>query len=163
MPTAKRLWRAAVLLAAASTSLRRGAAWNSRSGSRSCLVSSLDPCRRLYTRARANQKWPRFLAIQPSIQNAVASGEPSLLPARSLRMRQEPYDWPRVGHFVGGVARDCRGCRHGPVRAVRPRLDPGGGHRGAVEETGGLTAVRCSCGAAAKQRYGVGSTPNSRS
>jgi hypothetical protein len=23
-----------------------------------------------------------------------------LLPPRSLRMRQEPYDWPRVGGFV---------------------------------------------------------------
>jgi hypothetical protein len=27
-------------------------------------------------------------------------GETFLLPARSLCMRQEPYDWPRVGGFV---------------------------------------------------------------
>jgi hypothetical protein len=57
-------------------------------------------------------------------------------------LRLAPRGWLR-----SDVARNCRGCRHGPVRAVRPRLDPGGGHRGAVEETGGLTAVRCSCGA----------------
>ena len=77
-----------------------GAAWNSRSGSRSCLVSSRDPCRRLYTRVRANRRWPRFLAIQPSIQNAVAPGGTFPLPAGSPRMRQDPYDWPRVGGFV---------------------------------------------------------------
>jgi hypothetical protein len=87
-------------LAAASTSLRRVAASNSHSGSRSCLVSSRDPCRRLYTRARANRRWPRFLTIQPSIHNAVAPGGTFLLPARSPCMRQEPYDWPRVGGFV---------------------------------------------------------------
>jgi hypothetical protein len=60
----------------------------------------------------------------------------------SRTVRLAPRGWLR-----SGVARDCRGCRHGPVRAVGPRFDPGGGHRGAVEETGGLTAVRCSCGA----------------
>jgi hypothetical protein len=57
-------------------------------------------------------------------------------------VRLAPRGWLR-----SDVARNCRGCRHGLVRAVRPRLNPGGGHRGAVEETGGLTAVRCSCGA----------------
>jgi hypothetical protein len=58
-------------------------------------------------------------------------------------VRLAPRGWLRRG-----MARDCRGRRHGPVRAVRPRLDPGAGHRGAVEETGGLSAARCSCGAA---------------
>jgi hypothetical protein len=57
-------------------------------------------------------------------------------------VRLAPRGWLR-----GGMARDCRGRRHGPVRAVRPRLSPGAGHRGAVEGNGGLTTARCSCGA----------------
>jgi hypothetical protein len=44
-------------------------------------------------------KMAAFLAIQPSIQNALPRGT-FLLPARSRRMRQEPYDWFRVGGFV---------------------------------------------------------------
>jgi hypothetical protein len=52
------------------------------------------------TRERANRRWPRFLAIRPSIQNAVAPGEPSCCPPRLPRMRQDPYDWPRVGGVV---------------------------------------------------------------
>jgi hypothetical protein len=51
----------------------------------------------------ASAREPKMAAvpwIQLSIQIAVASGEPSLLPARSPRMRQDPYDWPRVGGFV---------------------------------------------------------------
>jgi hypothetical protein len=52
----------------------------------------------LYTRARANRRWPRFLAIQPSIQNAVAQGNLPAAPA--FASYQEPHDWPRVGGFV---------------------------------------------------------------
>jgi hypothetical protein len=80
------------------------------------------------------------------IQNAVAPGEPSCCPrVRFVYVRNRTTGPAWV--VRSGMARDCRGCRHGPVRAVRPRLDPGGGHRGVVEEMGGLTAVRCSCGA----------------
>ena len=87
----------------------------------------------------------------------------------SAELDEPPPSRPRTGQGTARrgrlpVARDCCGCRHGPVRAVRPRLDPGGGHRGAVEETGGLTTARCSCGAALSgARCCVGSTPNSRS
>jgi hypothetical protein len=38
--------------------------------------------------------------MQPSIQNAVAQGEPSCCLPGSPRMRHDPYDWPRVGGFV---------------------------------------------------------------
>ena len=117
--------------------LVREAAWS----------SSRDPCRRLCTRAREPKmaavpcdstvdsecRCPRGTFLLPAAFSSYASGP----------VRLAPRGWLR-----SGMARDCRGCRHGPVRAVRPRLDPGGGHRGAVEETGGLTTARCSCGAA---------------
>jgi hypothetical protein len=134
------LWRAA----AGPTSLRRVAASNSRSGPRSCLVTSRDPCRRLYTRARANRSGRGSLRLNHQFRMRCLQGN---LPAArafpsyaSRTVQLAPCGWLR-----GGMARDCRGCRHGPVRAVRSRLDPGGGHCGAVEATSGLTTARCSC------------------
>ena len=98
-------------------------------------------------RERANRRWPRFLAIHRRFRMPLPRGT-FLLPAAFSSYASGPVRLAPRGWLRSGMARDCRGCRHGPVRAVRPRLDPGGGHRGAVEETGGLTTARCSCGAA---------------
>ena len=146
MPTAKRLWRAAVLWQQRrrryagsqprTRALVREAAW-------SVVAIHAGDC----TRERREPKMAAVPCDSTVDSECRCPRGTFLLPARFASYASGPVRLAPRGWLRSGMARDCRGRRHGPVRAVRPRLDPGGGHRGAVEETGGLTTARCSCGA----------------
>ena len=79
-------------------------------------------------RRRSGHKGCRFLATATGGETFLRTAGFYLHVSRTYRLAPR-----RLG---SRVALDCCGRRVGPVRAARPRLDRGAGHRGAVEETG---------------------------
>jgi len=155
VPMAKRTLARCSSLAAGSTSLRR--VWQPptralvREAAWSLVAIHVGDC----TRERARTEDGRG-SLRLNHQFRMRCPQGNLPAARAfLSYASGTVQLAPCGWLRGGMARNCRGCRHGPVCAVRSRLDPGGSHRGAVEETSGPHDGPLFVWCRVTRRYGV--------